>query len=80
MGVAKAGEIAAALIAGGASPATAVRVVERAGSAEGRSLATTLAALPGAIRGAGIANPAVILIDPPRAAVAAVMPPVALAG
>jgi uroporphyrin-III C-methyltransferase/precorrin-2 dehydrogenase/sirohydrochlorin ferrochelatase len=81
MGVSKAGEIAAALIAGGAPPATPVRVVERAGSAGGRSLSTNLAALPEAIRAEGLASPAVILIDPPRAAVAAAAAPrVALAG
>lgn len=81
MGVAKAPAIAAALIAGGAAGSTPVRVVERAGCADARDLSTTLAAMPEAIRTAGLANPAIILIDPPAAqAQAAAWPTIAMAG
>jgi uroporphyrin-III C-methyltransferase/precorrin-2 dehydrogenase/sirohydrochlorin ferrochelatase len=80
MGVAKSGEIAAALIAGGASPATPVSVVERAGGGASRPLRATLGTLAAAIAAGGVSNPAVILIDPPRAAAAASRPPLVAVG
>jgi uroporphyrin-III C-methyltransferase len=66
MGVARAGEIAAALMAGGADPATPVAVVERAGGPDARRVATTLVDLAATIAAGDLRNPAILLIDPPR--------------
>ena len=71
MGVARAGETARALIAGGAAPATPVDIVERAGAPDARRVATTLGALEAAIRAHGVRNPAILLVAPPRRADAA---------
>jgi uroporphyrin-III C-methyltransferase/precorrin-2 dehydrogenase/sirohydrochlorin ferrochelatase len=68
MGVARAGEVAAALMAGGADPATPVAVVERAGGADARRVSATLADLAATIAAHAVRNPAILLIDPPRRA------------
>lgn len=62
MGVSSAASTARALIVGGADPATCVDVVERAGSPNGRRLATNLEALANEARPAGVRSPAVILV------------------
>ena len=71
MGVARAGETARGLIAGGADPASRVDIVERAGASDSRRCETTLAALEATVRERAVRNPAVILVSPPRAAAAA---------
>lgn len=68
MGVARAGETARALIAGGAAPATAVDIVERAGAPDARRIVTTLGALEAAIRAQGVRNPAILLVAAQRRA------------
>jgi uroporphyrin-III C-methyltransferase len=75
MGVARAGEVAAALMAGGADPATPVAVVERAGRADARRTAATLGDLAAVIAAQAVRNPAILLIDPPRRAAGAAAAP-----
>ncbi len=81
MGVARAPQVVAALLAGGAAPGTPVCAVERAGHPDARRIRATLADAPAVFAAANLRNPAVILIDPPAtAAAAAAMPRVAAAG
>lgn len=65
MGVAKAGTIAAELLAAGLAPETQVEVVGSASTLAEKVLRTDLAHLGAAIAAAGLGNPAIILIRAP---------------
>ena len=75
MGVAAAPTIRAALLAGGAPPASAVEIVAEAATARARSWTTTLAALADTVARESIANPAIILVRLPKARAEACAPP-----
>ncbi|MET0320161.1 MAG: uroporphyrinogen-III C-methyltransferase [Duganella sp.] len=62
MGVARIESIQAGLLAGGASPATPVAVVQSATRDNQRQLLTTLGALPEALRTSGLGSPSIIVV------------------
>lgn len=62
MGVARVEAIQAGLLAGGASPATPVAVVQSATRDNQRQLLTTLGALPEALRTSGLGSPSIIVV------------------
>lgn len=66
MGVAKAGRIAADLLAAGLAPETEVEVVASASTLAERVLRTDLAHMGAAIPASGLSNPAIILIRHPK--------------
>jgi uroporphyrin-III C-methyltransferase/precorrin-2 dehydrogenase/sirohydrochlorin ferrochelatase len=68
MGVARAAEASAALIAAGLPADCRATVVERAGGAQSRVLSTSLARLPSVMAAHAVSNPAVILVDNTAAA------------
>ena len=62
MGIARCGEIQAALLAGGKSPSTPVAVVQSATAAAQEQLITTLGQLPAALAASRIGSPSIIVI------------------
>jgi len=62
MGIARCGDIQAALLAGGKSPSTPVAVVQSATAAAQEQLITTLGQLPAALAASRIGSPSIIVI------------------
>ncbi|WP_370335989.1 siroheme synthase CysG [Parvularcula marina] len=62
MGVSRAGEVSANMIAGGRAASTPVAVIEKGTTDEQRILKTTLSAMPGDMLAANITGPAVLII------------------
>jgi len=62
MGIARSGEIQAALLAGGKAGDTPVAVIQSATGLQQAQLITTLSALPDALANSGIGSPAIIVI------------------
>ena len=67
MAVATASAVRDALLANGISPSVEVRVVQRAGFPDCRTLLTTVSGFPEAVQAASITNPAIILVRIPKA-------------
>lgn len=65
MAIQRIGQIEADLLAGGLPPDTAVTAISHAGTGREQVLRCHLAGLAGAIRQAGLRNPAIILVDHP---------------
>lgn len=72
MAIHRIGQIEADLLAGGLPPDAAVTAISHAGTGREQVLRCPLAGLAAAVRAAGIANPAIVLVDHPAAEVQAV--------
>jgi siroheme synthase len=66
MGVATASAVRDALLANGIPQGVEVRVVQRAGFPDCRTLLTTVSEFPEAVRAASISNPAIMLVRIPK--------------